>query len=81
MMEEKMDHTAENELPLFNDEPVENIVPETVPAEPATEEENSHKIWQEENLVLAKLTYGLFFCFIVFSIQYLVAKPFVTGRR
>ena len=39
MMEEKMDHTAENELPLFNDEPVENIVPETVPAEPVTEEE------------------------------------------
>ena len=36
MMEEKMDHTAENELPLFNDEPVENTVPEPIPAEPVT---------------------------------------------
>ena len=41
MMEEKMDHTAENELPLFNDEPVENTVPEPVPAEPVTAAEEN----------------------------------------
>lgn len=41
MMEEKMDHTAENELPLFNDEPVENTVPEPVPAAPVTAAEES----------------------------------------